>query len=180
MRQLQTRILDFVAGQNAGAATGARQGNSSAARERTGKAQSHQYIDQPIQVIDLDGIGLPAQPLEDGHGARHAGRVAECCPPAGLGSPAFVYDDRLLRGRFPKRLPKTPPIPYAFDKCEETDRISNFEKAAGLKQGKHEGIYFNDSDVYKIMEGAAYSLQVNPDAKMRRYLDNLIKVMAVA
>ncbi len=36
-------------------------------------------------------------------------------------------------------------IPYAFDKCEETGRIRNFEKAAGLTEGKHEGIYFNDS-----------------------------------
>jgi DUF1680 family protein len=71
-------------------------------------------------------------------------------------------------------------IAYTFDQCEQTGRISNFEKAAGLKQGKHEGIHFNDSDVYKIMEGAAYSLQVHPDAKLRRYLDNLIKVMAAA
>ena len=68
-------------------------------------------------------------------------------------------------------------IPYAFAKCEETDRISNFEKAAGLLQGKHEGTYFNDSDVYKVMEGAAYSLQVKPEPRMRRYLDRLIGVM---
>lgn len=68
-------------------------------------------------------------------------------------------------------------LPYAFQKCEETDRISNFEKAAGLFEGKHEGIYFNDSDVYKVMEGAAYSLQVHPDTMMRLYLDKVIKVM---
>ncbi|MHC4331785.1 MAG: glycoside hydrolase family 127 protein, partial [Planctomycetota bacterium] len=68
-------------------------------------------------------------------------------------------------------------IPYAFDKCEETGRIRNFEKAAGLTEGKHEGIYFNDSDVYKVMEGAAYSLQVQPETMMRLYLDKLITVM---
>ncbi len=71
-------------------------------------------------------------------------------------------------------------IPYAFEKCEETGRISNFEKAAGQKQGKHEGIHFNDSDLYKIMEGAAYSLTVHPDAKMRSYLDKLIATMDAA
>ncbi|MHC4700878.1 MAG: glycoside hydrolase family 127 protein [Planctomycetota bacterium] len=71
-------------------------------------------------------------------------------------------------------------IPYCFEKCEETGRIRNFEKAAGLIEGKHEGIYFNDSDVYKVMEGAAYSLQVNPETMMRLYLDKLIKVMAGA
>ena len=66
-------------------------------------------------------------------------------------------------------------IPYAFQKCEETGRIRNFEKAAGLMKGKHEGIYFNDSDVYKIMEGAAYSLRVYPETMMRLYLEKLIK-----
>lgn len=71
-------------------------------------------------------------------------------------------------------------IPYAFEQCEKTDRISNFEKAAGLKAGKHEGACFNDSDVYKIMEGAAYSLQVHPDQKLREYLDRLIRVVGDA
>jgi DUF1680 family protein len=71
-------------------------------------------------------------------------------------------------------------IPYAFAKCEETDRISNFEKAAGLQEGGFEGTHFNDSDVYKIMEGAAYSLQVNPSRMMRLYLDQLIRVMGAA
>ncbi|UCG46706.1 MAG: glycoside hydrolase family 127 protein [Phycisphaerales bacterium] len=71
-------------------------------------------------------------------------------------------------------------IPYAFAKCEETGRIRNFEKAAGLMKGAHEGIYFNDSDVYKVMEGAAYSLQVRPDTMMRLYLDKLVKIMARA
>ena len=68
-------------------------------------------------------------------------------------------------------------IPYAFEKCEETGRIRNFEKAAGLLDGKHEGIYFNDSDVYKIMEGAAYALQVQPEPMLRMYLDKLITIM---
>lgn len=75
---------------------------------------------------------------------------------------------------------RTVTIPYAFGKCEETGRIRNFEKAAGLREGKHEGIYFDDSDVYKVMEGAAYSLQVNPDTMMRLYLDKLIEVMGNA
>jgi len=71
-------------------------------------------------------------------------------------------------------------IPYCFAKCEETGRIRNFEKAAGLMPGNHEGIYFNDSDVYKVMEGAAYSLQVHPDTMMQLYLEKVIKIMAAA
>ena len=71
-------------------------------------------------------------------------------------------------------------IPYAFEQCDQTDRISNFEKAAGLRAGPHEGTHFNDSDVYKVMEGAAYSLQVEPDRMMRLYLDQLVRMMAAA
>jgi DUF1680 family protein len=75
---------------------------------------------------------------------------------------------------------RTVTIPYCFQMCEQTGRISNFEKAAGLAQGKHEGFFFNDSDVYKVMEGAAYSLQVHPDAMMRLYLDEIITVIGGA
>lgn len=71
-------------------------------------------------------------------------------------------------------------IPYAFWECEQTGRISNFEKAAGLLEGEHKGAHFNDSDVYKIMEGAAYSLQVKPDKMTRLYLDKLIRIMNAA
>ncbi len=71
-------------------------------------------------------------------------------------------------------------IPYAFEQCDETDRISNFEKSAGLMSGKHEGTHFNDSDVYKVMEGAAYSLAIYPDRMLRLYLDQLVRVMAAA
>lgn len=71
-------------------------------------------------------------------------------------------------------------IPYAFKKCEETGRISNFAKAGGLMEGKHEGIYFNDSDVYKVIEGAAYSLKSHPDAELEKYVDGVIDKIAAA
>ena len=47
---------------------------------------------------------------------------------------------------------------YAFKKCEETGRIDNFAKAGRLMPGKFRGTPFDDSDVYKVMEGAAYVL----------------------
>lgn len=71
-------------------------------------------------------------------------------------------------------------IPYAFKKCEETGRISNFAKAGGLMGGKHEGIYFNDSDVYKVVEGAAYSLKIHPDTELEKYVDEVIDKIAAA
>ncbi|MDG2206780.1 MAG: glycoside hydrolase family 127 protein, partial [Pirellulales bacterium] len=44
-------------------------------------------------------------------------------------------------------------IPYDFQKCEETGRIANFAIAAGQIDGKHQGFWFNDSDVFKVIEG---------------------------
>ena len=71
-------------------------------------------------------------------------------------------------------------IPYCFKKCEETPRIQNFEVAGGLKDGKFGGIYFDDSDVYKVMEGAAYVLALRKDEKLDKYLDELIAKVAAA
>ena len=70
---------------------------------------------------------------------------------------------------------RTVTIPYDFKKCEETGRIDNFAKAGGLMPGKFEGIRFNDSDVYKVIEGAAYSLSKHPDPDLERYVDDLIR-----
>ena len=67
-----------------------------------------------------------------------------------------------------------------FRKCEETGRLSNFAKAGGRLSGGFEGIFFNDSDVYKVIEGAAYSLAQHPDAKLDQYLDALIADIAAA
>ena len=75
---------------------------------------------------------------------------------------------------------RTKTIPHDFKKCEDTGRISNFAKAAGRIEGKFEGIYFNDSDVYKVIEGAAYSLAAHPDPKLQTYLDALIDTIAAA
>jgi uncharacterized protein len=66
-------------------------------------------------------------------------------------------------------------IPIAFKQSEITGRIKNFEVAGKLKKGTFSGIYpFDDSDVYKIIEGASYSLQSSPDPKLESYLDSLI------
>jgi DUF1680 family protein len=71
-------------------------------------------------------------------------------------------------------------VRYCFDMCEQTGRISNFAKAAGLMDGDFEGIYFNDSDVYKVIEGAAYSLSIHPDPELEAYVDGVIDKIAAA
>jgi DUF1680 family protein len=72
-------------------------------------------------------------------------------------------------------------IPIAFGYCESTGRVRNFEIAGGLDTGKFQTIYpFDDSDVFKIIEGASYSLQTFPDKKLDAYLDTLIYKIGLA
>ncbi len=71
-------------------------------------------------------------------------------------------------------------VRYDFQKCEETGRIDNFAKAGGLMKGEFRGIPFDDSDVYKVIEGAAYSLALEPDPQLDKYLDDLIAKIAAA
>ncbi len=72
-------------------------------------------------------------------------------------------------------------IPIAFRQSEETGRIRNFEVAGGLVPGSFCSIYpFDDSDVFKIMEGASYSLMIKPDLVLEAYLDTLIHKISLA
>lgn len=72
-------------------------------------------------------------------------------------------------------------IPHSFQKCEETGRIDNFIFAGGIKEGKFRGSFgFDDSDVYKIIEGASYSLMLEPDPAMEAYLDTLVGYISAA
>ncbi len=71
-------------------------------------------------------------------------------------------------------------LPANFKQCEETGRISNFAKAGGLMEGNFEGIYFNDSDVHKLLEGASYLLPLHRDPELDAYVDGVIAKMAAA
>src|SRR3989442_10130790 len=77
-------------------------------------------------------------------------------------------------------------IPFAFKKDEETKRIYNFERAAAalrgetLKDKTPPGYPFDDTDVYKVIEGAAYALNVQPDPELEAYVDGLIAKIGAA
>ncbi|MBQ8422774.1 MAG: glycoside hydrolase family 127 protein [Coprobacter sp.] len=72
-------------------------------------------------------------------------------------------------------------IPLAFEKCEETGRYDNFVKAAHPDTSyKVEGFSFDDTDVYKIIEGASYSLQTFPDKRLSQYIDSVLDIVAGA
>ncbi|HEX4810843.1 MAG TPA: glycoside hydrolase family 127 protein [Bryobacteraceae bacterium] len=76
-------------------------------------------------------------------------------------------------------------IPFAFHKCEETGRVANFVRAAAVMRGDTSdrtlpGYPFDDTDVYKVIEGASYTLRVQYDAKLDAYVDSLIVKIAAA
>jgi len=76
---------------------------------------------------------------------------------------------------------RTVTIPFGFKKCEEEGRIRNFAKAGGLMEGEYEGkMPFDDTDAYKIIEGASYSLTIHPDKELEKYIDDIIEKIAAA
>lgn len=69
-------------------------------------------------------------------------------------------------------------IPLAFSKCEETGRYENFVKAAHpSEEYKVGGLAFDDTDVYKTIEGASYVLQTYPDKKLEAYIDSVLLIV---
>jgi hypothetical protein len=81
---------------------------------------------------------------------------------------------------------RTVSIPFAFEQCEKSGRMDNFERAAKALRGeelanrKPPGTPFDDTDPYKVLEGASYALAVQPDPKLTAYLDDLIAKIAQA
>jgi DUF1680 family protein len=78
-------------------------------------------------------------------------------------------------------------IPVAFEQCEITGRVDNFIRAAQVLRGqltdpnpKLPAYPFDDSDVYKVIEGASYTLSVHPDPKLDAYVDGLIAKIGAA
>jgi len=72
-------------------------------------------------------------------------------------------------------------IPIALDQCYKTGRVENFKIAGKLMKGKFQSQYpFDDSDLYKIIEGASYSLQTNPNQQLESRIDTVIHFITLA
>lgn len=75
-------------------------------------------------------------------------------------------------------------IPLAFSKCESEGRYANFVKAAHPSSeydvGKFMNYSFDDTDVYKTIEGASYILQTYPDKRLEQYIDSVLNIVAAA
>jgi uncharacterized protein len=72
-------------------------------------------------------------------------------------------------------------IPIALGHCYNTGRVDNFKKAGKLIPGYFDTQFtFDDTDIYKIIEGAAYSIQMYPNSQLDAQMDSLIEYIRVA
>lgn len=79
-----------------------------------------------------------------------------------------------------RRINRTETLTQQLDQCEATGRLDNFRRAAGLLDVPFQGRYFNDSDVYKWVEAAAWSLATDPDPALAARLNGVIETIAAA
>jgi DUF1680 family protein len=97
---------------------------------------------------------------------------------------AVYLSDEFWAPRIEKN--RTETIPFAFQQCELSGRVENFIRAARVLRGeplentKPSGYPFDDTDIYKVIEGASYTLSVQPDPKLDAYVDDLIAKIAAA
>ncbi len=115
--------------------------------------------------------------------ARQSAKPARDYPVKPVPFTAVHLTDKFWAPRI--EINRTVTIPFAFQKCEENGRVENFNRAAAalkgeLKDKKLPPYPFDDTDLYKVIEGAAYSLSVHPDPKLEAYVDGLIEKIAAA
>ncbi|MBS1251140.1 MAG: Non-reducing end beta-L-arabinofuranosidase [Anaerolineales bacterium] len=67
-----------------------------------------------------------------------------------------------------------------YRRCEDTGRIDNFRRAAGKKAAPFRGRYYNDSDVYKWLEAAAWTLATDADPALAQMVDTVITEITAA
>lgn len=79
-------------------------------------------------------------------------------------------------------------IRYAFQKCTDAGQLRNFEYAGKIVSGEakvgeltfQSGQPYDDAEVYKVLEGAAYVLTTQPNASLEEYCDGVIDLICSA
>ncbi|WP_136689256.1 glycoside hydrolase family 127 protein [Halorhabdus amylolytica] len=71
-------------------------------------------------------------------------------------------------------------IDFVYDRLVESGRIENFRVAAGHVDGEFQGRFYNDSDVYKWLEGACYFLATDEDSELRKRIDEVVDLLVDA
>jgi len=128
-------------------------------------------------------LALAAALALAGCGGRSAGTGGLAAPARDYPIRPVAFTDVTLTDAFwAPRLEtnRTVSVPYALRMIEETGRVDNFRKAAHLLNGPTTGRRFNDSDVFKAMEAAAYTLRLHADPRLEKTLDDLVAVIGRA
>lgn len=110
--------------------------------------------------------------------ALASGAQAEEYPIAAVPLTSVRLADRFWAPRL--EINRTVTIPHILQQNELTGRVDNFLKAAGRKTGAYQGQRYNDTDVYKVIEAASWSLAARPDPALDANLDALIAIVAAA
>jgi len=72
-------------------------------------------------------------------------------------------------------------IPYVLAQCKAHGRVDNFLRAAKLLSGDQLSDFpFDDTDIYKVIEGASYAMEVKSNPQLERYIDTLITIIGAA
>lgn len=79
-----------------------------------------------------------------------------------------------------RQLAREVSLPLQHEYLEQTGRLDNFRRAAGQQEGRFEGLYFNDSDVYKWLEATAWTLATDPDPALDQLVDRVTAEISAA
>jgi hypothetical protein len=140
-----------------------------------------------LAIVALGTAGAVSAGAEQAASARREARSAKVprdYPVKPVPFTAVHFDDAFWAPRI--EVNRSVTVPFALAKCEESKRVYHFERAASVLRGEKledkapPGYPFDDSDLYKVIEGAAYTLSVHPDPKLEAYLDELIRKIAAA
>lgn len=91
---------------------------------------------------------------------------------------AVQFEDAFWEPR--RRINRTTTLSTQYDLLESTGRLNNFRRVTGETQGEFHGRFFNDSDIYKWLEAAAWSLATHPDPELERRVDATIALVGAA
>ncbi len=137
-----------------------------------------------LMTMALCGASLPAAAPAGDSAVRPAPALEQDYPYQPIPFTEVRFDDVFWAPRV--EINRTVTIPHAFEQCETSRRFYHFERAAKVLRGEPledrspPGLSFDDTDPYKVLEGAAFGLAVEYDPEMDAYLDKVIALIASA
>ena len=129
-------------------------------------------------TIVLAAVGLAAMADMTAWGQQAQEPSGSDYPIRAVPLTAVRFTDDFWRPRLD--INRTVTIPHILQQNDITGRVDNFLKAARRKEGAYQGQRYNDTDVYKVIEAASFSLAAHPDAALDKKLDELVAAIAAA